>query len=477
MFHSFITGILITAASVYFFTGNNTFSWNDVSGDPDSTYAEAIKIYKQYCANCHGADVRAFVSPGWKYGTDAESIRESIVKGRGRGAMPPFGNKLSEEDVAALTAYLQYGFQYFDQYEFNDQEFINKKFNSRDFSFTLEAVVDDLEIPWGMAFLPDGSMLITEKKGTLIHVTSEGKKEYIRNVPDVISRGQGGMLDIELHPDYRTNGWIYLSYSKFRPEEGNALATTAVSRYRLKNNKLIDEELIFEAKDYAYTRHHYGSRLEFDREGYLYISIGDRGARDVHPQDLNRYPGKIHRLNDDGSIPESNPFYGQDNVVQSIYSYGHRNTQGMVLHPETGAMWTHEHGPRGGDEINVLIPGANYGWPVVSYGINYDGTVFTNLTEKEGMENPLHYWVPSIAPCGMDFVTSNLYPTWKGHLLVGSLRFSYLNLCYIDDGKVVEEEILLKNIGRLRNVKEGPDGYIYVAVEGPGRIYKILPAR
>jgi glucose/arabinose dehydrogenase len=149
----------------------------------------------------------------------------------------------------------------------------------------------------------------------------------------------------------------------------------------------------------------------------------------------------------------------------------------MALHPETGEMWTHEHGPRGGDEINVLIPGANYGWPVVSYGINYDGTVFTNLTEKEGMENPLHYWVPSIAPCGMDFVTSELYPTWKGHLMVGSLRFSYLNLCYLEDGKVVEEEILLKNIGRLRNVKEGPDGYIYVAVEGPGRIYKILPAR
>ncbi|MCB2221981.1 MAG: PQQ-dependent sugar dehydrogenase [Bacteroidetes bacterium] len=391
--------------------------------------------------------------------------------------MPAFGDALTTEQVDQLIDYLQYGFQNFQKYEFEDEAFTHGTFESGSFKFILEKVASGLEIPWGMAFLPDGSMLITEKKGTLIHLTKDGTKIKIRNVPVVISRGQGGMLDMELHPDYTENGWIYLSYSAFREERGDVLSTTAVSRYRLQDDELVDEELIFEAQDYAFTRHHYGCRLEFDRNGYLYISIGDRGARDLNPQDLKRYPGKIHRLNDDGTIPQDNPFYGQEGIVQSIYTYGHRNTQGMVLHPQTGDMWTHEHGPRGGDEINVLQAGANYGWPVVSYGINYDGTVFTDLTEKEGMENPLHYWVPSIAPCGMDFVTSDRYPAWKGHLLVGSLRFSYLNLCYLENGQVASEEILLKNIGRLRNVKEGPDGYIYVAVEGPGRIYKLVPVQ
>jgi glucose/arabinose dehydrogenase len=452
-----------------------------VSADPsqnpsDTVFANAEKTYRQYCAGCHGTDVRAFISPGWKYGTDKASIIKSIKDGRGNGAMPAFGNALSDEEVEQLTEYLQWGFQNFDKYDFKDEEFTYKTFESGSFKFTLEKVVDGLEIPWGMAFLPDGSMLVTEKKGTLIHLTTGGKKEYIRNVPEVISRSQGGMLDVELHPDYQNNGWIYLSYSAFKMDDGDILSTTAVSRYRLKNNELVDEELIFEAQDYSNRRHHYGCRLEFDRDGYLYISMGDRGAREVNPQDLGKYPGKIHRLNDDGSIPEDNPFFDQEGVVQSIFTYGHRNTQGMILHPETGEMWTHEHGPRGGDEINILKAGANYGWPVVSYGINYDGTVFTNLTEKEGMENPIHHWTPSIAPCGMDFVTSDRYPTWKGHLMVGSLRFSYLNLCYLKDEQVVSEEILLTNIGRLRNVKESPDGFIYIAVEGPGRIYKLVPS-
>lgn len=447
-----------------------------MQSESDSTHVDAKKIYYQYCAGCHGTDVRAFISPGWKYGTDKESITKSIKNGRGNGAMPAFANGLSNEQVDRLTAYLQWGFQNFDKYDFDDKKFSYETFKSGDFKFTLEKVVDGLEIPWGMAFLPDGSMLITEKKGNLIHFTGDFKKINIQNVPEVISRGQGGMLDLELHPDYPDNGWIYLSYSAFRNIKEEILSTTAVSRYRLKNNELVDEELIFEAKDYTNKRHHYGCRLEFDRDGFLYISMGDRGSRDINPQDLGRYPGKIHRVKDDGTIPEDNPFYGRKNAVQSIYTYGHRNTQGMVLRPQTDEMWTHEHGPRGGDEINILKAGANYGWPVVSYGINYDGTVFTKLTEKEGMENPLHYWVPSIAPCGMDFVTSDRYPAWKGHLLVGSLRFNYLNLCYIKDGKVSKEEILLKNIGRLRNVKESPDGYIYIAVEGPGRIYKMVPA-
>ena len=461
----------------FLFLSFNFFQPHTEVIDPqsDTTYLEAENLYRQYCAGCHGTDVRAFISPGWKYGTDAKDIQKSIKEGRGNGAMPAFGEALTQQQIEQLTEYLQWGFRNFDRYDFDEEKFSEGTFESGSMKFMLEKVADGLEIPWGMVFLPDGSMLITEKKGTLVHLGPDGKKGYVSNVPDVITRSQGGLLDIELHPDYERNGWIYISYSLFKPGEDKPLSTTAVSRYRLENNALVDGELIFEAGNHSYKRHHYGSRLEFDREGYLYVSMGDRGDRGINPQDLSRYPGKVHRLNDDGTIPESNPFYNMKGAVKSIYTYGHRNIQGMALHPLTGAMWTHEHGPRGGDEINVLKPGANYGWPVVSYGINYDGTIFTEITEKEGMESPLHYWVPSIAPCGMTFVTADRYPGWKGHLMVGSLRFSYLNLCYLDGDSVVSEEILLKNVGRLRNVRQGPDGYLYIAVEGPGRIYKLLP--
>lgn len=206
----------------------------------------------------------------------------------------------------------------------------------------------------------------------------------------------------------------------------------------------------------------------FDNKNRLYVSFGDRGERDINPQDLYRMPGKIHRVNDDGSIPVDNPFVDQEGVKKSIFSYGHRNPQGLAFNPLTHDLWQHEHGPRGGDEINIIKPKKNYGWPVISYGINYNGTVFTKLLEKEGMEQPIHYWTPSIAPCGMTFVTTGLYKEWNNNLLVGSLRFGYLNRCVIENNKVIKEEVVLKGIGRLRNVAIGPDGYIYINVESLG---------
>ncbi len=215
--------------------------------------------------------------------------------------------------------------------------------------------------------------------------------------------------------------------------------------------------------------------MAFDPEGYLYFSVGDRGNRDENPQNLDNHCGKIHRIHDDGSIPDDNPFVSEEGAMPSIYSYGHRNPQGMAVHPTTGAIWTHEHGPRGGDEVNIIRKGDNYGWPVISYGINYDGTSFTQITEKEGMEQPLHYWVPSIAPCGAAFVASDRYPGWEGDFLVGSLRFEYLNRCQINGDEIASEEILMENIGRLRSVATGPDGYVYVGVEDPGAIYRLMP--
>ena len=347
----------------------------------------------------------------------------------------------------------------------------NKVHSSKKTTISSELIVDNLAVPWGLAFLPDGSMLITEKAGELI-LFKDGKKTSIADVPAVYERGQGGLLDIELHPDYKNNGWLYLSYASAEGDDKGG--HTAIMRAQLKNNALVNKEVLYKATPNTTAGQHFGSRIEFDKEGYLYFSIGERGERDVNPQDITRDGGKIYRLHDDGKVPTDNPFVNEEGAKTAIYSYGHRNPQGLVLNPETGAIWDHEHGPKGGDEINIIKKGKNYGWPVITYGINYSGTPITDITEKEGMEQPIHYWVPSIAPSGVTFVTSDKYPDWKGDLLVGSLAFQYLEHLVMDGEKVVEREKLLEGMGRVRNVRQAPDGYIYVAIEGKG-IYKLVP--
>ncbi len=280
-------------------------------------------------------------------------------------------------------------------------------------------------------------------------------------------------MDIELHPDYKENGWIYISYGS--ASESSSGGNTTLLRARLNGLVLTDQEVIFKAFPETKKGQHWGGRIEFDQMGYLYLSVGDRGSRDVNPQSLGNHCGKVHRLHDDGMIPEDNPFVGQDGAIESIFTYGHRNPQGMALHPVTGEIWTHEHGPRGGDELNIIRKGNNYGWPVITYGINYSGSKITDETSRPGMEQPITYWVPSIAPCGMTFVTSDKYPSWKGDILVGSLRFNYLHLCEIENNKVVNQEKVLNGFGRMRTVRQGPDGYIYISVEGKG-IFKLVPA-
>lgn len=340
------------------------------------------------------------------------------------------------------------------------------------FKFKVETIVPELEQPWGMAFLPNGSMLITEKKGVLIHFKN-GKKTIIEGLPKIDTNGQGGLLDIELDPKYTENGWIYFSYASNLENDGKG-SNTAISRAKLANNKLVNLELLYKATPNTKNGAHYGSRLEFNREGFLFFSIGDRGNNKENPQDITRDAGKIYRIHANGTIPSSNPFYNVKDAKKAIFSYGNRNPQGMSMHPETGEIWAHEHGPKGGDEINIIKSGKNYGWPKVSYGINYDDTILTDKTSLPGMENPIHYWVPSIAPSGMAFVTSNKYPEWKGNLLVGSLKFQYLNRCVLKNNKVVKEEKLLEGLGRVRNVRQAPDGYIYVALEFKG-IVRITP--
>ena len=338
-------------------------------------------------------------------------------------------------------------------------------------NYTLEKVVSDIQIPWGMTWLPDGSMLVTEKSGILYHIKN-GAKTEIKNVPKVYTRGQGGLLDITLHPDYAKNGWIYITYAA---EEGEGEGgNTKLIRAKLLDGGLTQIESLYKATPNTTKGSHFGSRIVFDNEGYLYFSIGERKNDKDNPQDITRDCGKIYRLNDDGSIPKDNPFVGQAGVKEAIYTYGNRNPQGMAKHPETGEIWAHEHGPQGGDEINIVKKGANYGWSVVTYGINYDGTTITTETQKPGIENPIYYWLPSIAPSGMAFVTSDKYPDWKGHLLVGSLKFQYLELVKLKGKEVTDRQKIAADIGRVRNVMQGPDGFIYVAVEGKG-ILKIIP--
>jgi len=443
----------------------------------DSIYAGAAANYQLLCASCHGRRLEAFVDREWENGHDDDYIQDRIRNGDIKDGMPSFDQALSDEEIRQMSDYINSGIVNLSLFSFDKRPDVTSVFESEKMNYRLEVFAEGLEIPWGMAFLPGAEMLITDRNGKMMQVSPDGSITEIRNVPEVLNESQGGLLDIEPHPEFNENRLIYFSYSIFRKEGRKILSTTAIARAVLNGESLEDINVIFEALPYSETRHHYGSRIEFDNKGYLYFSVGDRGNREENPQALDNHCGKIHRLHDDGQIPDDNPFVNVEGALPSIYSYGHRNPQGLIKHPVTGEIWSHEHGPRGGDEINKIKAGLNYGWPVISYGINYDGTIFTGITKKEGMEQPLHYWAPSIAPCGMDFITSDKYPGWSDNLMVGSLRFEYLHRCELRDEFVVHEELLLKNIGRLRNIKQGPDGFIYIGVENPGTIYKLIPVQ
>jgi glucose/arabinose dehydrogenase len=439
----------------------------------DRTTASPEENYQKYCAGCHGERLESFVNRKWLYGNSWREVRSSIKKGIVEDGMPAYDTTFTNKEIDELTSYILRGLENFTADDFEERrDWTEGVIESKEQSFRVEEVITGLRSPWGLAFLPNGDMLVTDKFGTLYRHNQKDGLQEITGVPEVVSRGQGGLMDVELHPDFEKNNWIYLTFSK--KGSGNT-ATTAVMRAKLKGNKLEKEEIIFEALPYLSTRHHYGSRLEFDKDGYLFVSVGDRGRRNDNPQYLDNFCGKIHRLHDDGSIPKDNPFVDDKKAIGSIYSYGHRNPQGLALHPESGRIWAHEHGPRGGDELNLIQKGENFGWPIISYGINYNGTTFTEETQKEGMLQPKKYWVPSIAPCGMTFVNSDRYPNWKNDLLVGSLRFEYIARIEMDGEEVVEEESLLKNIGRIRDIQVSPDGYIYFSKENPGVVYKLVP--
>jgi glucose/arabinose dehydrogenase len=337
-----------------------------------------------------------------------------------------------------------------------------------------ETVARGLERPWALAFLPDGSMLVTERPGRLRKVARDGTLSApIEGVPEVMARSQGGLLDVAVDPRFAENRLVYLSFSE--PGE-NGTSGTAVARGRLSDGRLDDVQVIYRQEPKVRSGGHYGSRLVFRRDGTLFITQGDRQNQRPRVQDLTSTIGKVVRINTDGSIPRDNPFVGRENVRPEIWSYGHRNAQAAALHPETGELWTVEHGARGGDELNNPKAGRNYGWPIITYGVDYSGARIGEGAAREGMEQPVYYWDPVIAPSGMVFYTGDRYPGWTGSAFVGSMDPGALVRLEIEHGRVTREERYLGDLGeRIRDVQQGPDGYLYVVTDNvEGRVLRVV---
>jgi len=348
-------------------------------------------------------------------------------------------------------------------------------YRATDHAFRVVTLVRGLEHPWSVAFLPDGRMLVTEREGRL-RVVRDGRldPQPVSGLPNVAARGQGGLFDVVLHPNFAANGLVYLSYVA-RGADG---VGTELARGRLAGARLENVQVLFRQTPKGSTGRHFGGRIVFDRAGYVYLTLGDRGEME-RAQRPNDHAGSVIRLHDDGRVPADNPFVGRPGWKPEKYTLGNRNMQGAALHPETGLLWTHEHGPQGGDEVNVMRAGVNYGWPVITFGVNYGiGTKIGEGTAKPGMAQPIHTWVPSIAPSGMAFYTGDAFPRWRGNLFVGALRDRMLVRLVLDGEKVVREERLLQGVlGRIRDVRTGPDGLIYLlSDESDGVLARIEPA-
>jgi len=347
---------------------------------------------------------------------------------------------------------------------------------SQEHAFRVVKIVDGLEHPWGLAFLPDGRMLVTERPGRLRIVGTDGKldPQPVSGLPPIAATGQGGLLDVALHPRFSDNNFVYFSFTA----RGEGGVGTEVARGKLTGNRLENVHVIFRQHPKGGTGRHFGSRLVFDREGFLFITLGDRGEQD-RAQKPDDHAGSVIRLHDDGRVPKDNPFAAKPGWKPEKYTLGNRNMQGAALHPQTGVLWAHEHGPQGGDEVNVVRRGVNYGWPIITYGVEYFvGTKIGEGTHKPGMAQPVHYWVPSIAPSGMAFYAGDKFPRWRGDLFVGALRDQMLVRLKLDGEKVVKEERMLKNtLGRIRDVRNGPDGYLYLLTdESNGVLARLEPA-
>lgn len=435
-------------------------------------------LYTEHCKACHGEDLDGGLGgslldrKSWKIVGKEQTFLEYVLSGNAATGMPPFEDVLTPAQIRALEIYI------------NEQRQIAEAnppvadtkgvYFSDGYTFKLETVVEDLDIPWSIAFMPNGGFLIAERPGSVRLYEGGVLHSPVEGTPKVWAKGQGGMMEVALHPDYPKNGWIYLAYSEAGEEKKNT-GMTKIVRGRISDNTWMDEELVFEAPQETFisTSRHFGTRLVF-KDGYLFFAIGDRGRKD-NAQNLNLPNGKIHRVHDDGRIPKDNPFVDSKDAFPTIWTYGNRNPQGLDLHPVTGEVWESEHGPRGGDEINLIERGNNYGWPVITHGMNYNGTPITEKTAMEGMEPPKLHWTPSIAVCGIDFYEGNVFPEWKYDLFAGGLASEELHRLEIEDGEVVDSSIVMQGAGRVRDVASGPDGTLYLVLNGPDRIVRLTP--
>jgi aldose sugar dehydrogenase len=438
----------------------------------DSAMIISSRHYANFCASCHWDDLSWFSGRKWKFGFSEQDIYKSIEVGYSDFGMPGYADTLTADEMKNLSKYIYHKLELGKM----EKEGLRQKegfYVTENLNIRPDTVIKGLNVPWGMAFLPDGDMLVNEREGKMLRFRNGTLVTEIKGLPEIHADGQGGLMDIRLHPDYASNGWIYFAYTgrNARTPEG---WNTSIMRARLKDNTLVEKQLLFEAIPSLTSNYHFGCKITFDGKGHLFFGVGERGTM-MKVMDLTNDWGKIHRLNEDGSIPKDNPYVNTPGARPSIWSYGHRNPQGLVISPFDGILWESEHGPKGGDELNLIEPGKNYGWPEITFGINYNGKIISPDTAKAGMEQPVTYWIPSFAPCGMTFVTSDKYKNWKGNILMGSLRFRNLVRVELSGRKVKHQEVLLNNIGRMRNVEMSPDGSIYVAVESPGMIIKLIP--
>ncbi|MFD2200986.1 PQQ-dependent sugar dehydrogenase [Shivajiella indica] len=449
---------------------------------------DGAKVYQSYCMGCHGADLKgtpagsSLLAENLKQGNDKTSISNAISKGVPNTSMIAWGNALSSDDIDALTEFILKARKSPSESP-GKEEILTIK--THDYTLNIEKVVTEgIEFPWGIEFVDTDRALVNGNKGNLYWVV-KGKLDprKIAGLPFIFGTDLvGGMMDIALDPKYNENGWIYFAYShnpKNTPERTSP-AMTKLVRGKIKDYQWVEEQTLFQAPDSILVVEgmRWGSRLLFDKEGYLYFTIGDMQQSiqsGNNPQLPYRAEGKIFRIYPDGSIPRDNPHYGQDGTLQGIYAWGTRNVQGLAQHPVTGEIYFTDHGPQGGDELNRLKRAGNYGWPVITYGVNYDGSTITNLTHKEGMEQPLTYWTPSIAVCAAEFVTGNQFPKWQNNLLVTALKDQEIRRLVIDGDNVLSQEVILKGMGRVRDVKIGPEGALYVLTNSPDALLRITP--
>jgi len=445
----------------------------------------SAELYQQHCSSCHGVkfqggNAQSLVDGIWQFGDSTGHISRNIKFGITHLGMPAYENTLSDKEIKNLVGFLKKA-----ESEAEPEPLpLPTYLQTLDYEIDVAVFAEGLDTPWDIAFLDKDTALIPERSGALrVYANGTLYKKPVEGTPEVVPEGQGGLLAVAFDPDYAEEGnqWVYLAFShglEIGPNGRRAPAMTKIVRGRIDGNLWKDEETVFEAphETYRTTRHHYGTRIVFDKNKDLYFSIGDRGTG-MNAQDPARPNGKIHRIHRDGKIPRDNPYRRTKDAIKSIYSLGNRNPQGLAFHPETDELWASEHGPLGGDEINLIQSGKNYGWPVISYGRNYNGSIITELTHKEGMEQPIWYWNPSTAVCGIDFYSGDLFPKWNNRLLVGSLKYEDVRVLSLEGRRVIHEEVILKNAGRVRDICTGPDGAIYVVLNGPGTILKLTPKK